>query len=162
MGSKSRSSTSSTNTTVTETVNAALQDEATYANESVQARDSGIAVNTALNLTGSNNTITQSTTDHGAIREALKAADSVTSRAIDSVDRNSERAFESAEFLSEQAAAQQGRLFNSTRDILDDQVGAIQQLAESLKIGDENTAKLISIALIAGLVIVAALYIYKG
>jgi len=93
---------------------------------------------TALNVEGSRNNIT--VTDNGAVAMALEAADRAGQR----------------------AAASQGTVLNATRDILSDQVNAVKGLAESLKLGDEKTAKLITMSIIIGLVLVAIFFIWKG
>lgn len=135
MGSKSKSNTSSANYTTTETVNAALSDNAQYAAKgSAAARDLG----TAVSLHGDANTIT--VTDNGAVAQALAAA----------------------EKASQRAAQTQGSVLSTTRDILNDQVGAVKQLAESLKLDDEKTAKIIALAVIVGVVLVAIMYFWKG
>ncbi len=135
-GSKSR--TNSTTYSTNNTVSAQLSDEAQLAQNGATARDLG----TALNVAGSGNSI--SVTDNGAVALALQTAERATQRATES------------------AAASQGRVLNTTRDILNDQVGEIRNLAESLKVGDENTAKLISMAIVIGLVLVAIFFIWKG
>ncbi|CAA0081347.1 Uncharacterised protein [Zhongshania aliphaticivorans] len=149
MGSKSKSSTSSTSNTLTETLNAALNDEAVLATKGAAARDSAVAVNSTVGIEGSNNYL--NVTDHGAIAQALRANENVTSAALDAADKAGAR-----------SAASQGSVLNTTRNILNDQVDAVKNLAESLKLGDEQTAKLIAIALIVGVVLVALVYVYKG
>lgn len=134
MGSKSKSKTSSTSYTTTETVNAALNDEAQFTKDGASARD----LATAVSLKGDANTIT--ITDNGAVAQALQAADAASAR----------------------AAASQGQVLNTTRDILSDQVDAVKQLAENLKLDDEQTAKMIALAVIVGLVLVAVVYFWKG
>lgn len=134
MSGGSKSKTSSTTYNTTNSVSAQLSDEAQLAQNGATARDMG----TALNVSGSSNSIT--VTDNGAVAMALEAADKAGAR----------------------AAASQGSVLNTTRNILSDQVEAVKGLAESLKVGDENTAKLISIAIIAGLVLVAIFFIWKG
>lgn len=134
MGSSSSSKTSSTSYTTTSTLHAALSDEAQFANDGATARGQG----TALNIKGKGHNVT--VTDNGAVAMALQAADKAGQR----------------------AAASQGTVLNATRDILSDQVNAVKGLAESLKLGDEKTAKLITMAIIAGLVLVAIFFIWKG
>lgn len=135
MGSKSKSKTSSANYTTTETVNAALSDEALYASKgSASARD----LATAVSLTGDGNTLTL--TDNGAVAQALAAADKAASR----------------------AAASQGAALDTARNIINDTSASIKTLAENLKLGDEKTAKLVALALILGFVVVAVVYFWKG
>ncbi|MCG2635458.1 MAG: hypothetical protein J4A00_11205, partial [Gammaproteobacteria bacterium] len=71
-------------------------------------------------------------------------------------------ALDAANRAGERAAASQGQVLNTTRDILSEQVNAVRGLAESLKLGDEKTAKLITMAIIVGLVLVAIFFIWKG
>jgi len=131
-GSKSRTSSTTYNTT--NSISAQLSDEAQLAQNGAAAR--GMA--TALNVSGKGNNIT--VTDNGAVAMALDAANRA----------------------GERAAASQGQVLNTTRDILSEQVNAVRGLAESLKLGDEKTAKLITMAIIAGLVLVAIFFIWKG
>ncbi|HIL22175.1 MAG TPA: hypothetical protein EYG20_02765 [Alcanivorax sp.] len=131
-GSKSRTSSTTYNTT--NSVSAQLSDEAQLAQNGATARDMG----TALNVRGKGNNIT--VTDNGAVAMAL-----------DAVNQAGER-----------SASSQGSVLNATRNILSDQVEAVKGLAESLKLGDEKTAKLITMAIIAGLVLVAIFFIWKG
>lgn len=134
MSGGSSSRTRSTTYNTTHSVSAQLSDEAQLAQHGATARDMG----TALNVKGTGNNIT--VTDNGAVAMALEAADRAGQR----------------------SAAAQGSALNTTRDILGDQVNAIKGLAESLKLGDEKTAKLITMAIIAGLVLVAIFFIWKG
>lgn len=131
-GSKSRTRSTTYNTT--NSISAQLSDEAQLAQNGAAAR--GMA--TALNVSGKGNNIT--VTDNGAVAMALDAANRA----------------------GERAAASQGQVLNTTRDILSEQVNAVKGLAESLKLGDEKTAKLITMAMIAGLVLVALFFIWKG
>jgi 1,4-dihydroxy-2-naphthoate octaprenyltransferase len=71
-------------------------------------------------------------------------------------------ALEAADRAGERAASAQGSVLNATRDILNDQVNAVKGLAESLKLGDEKTAKLITLAIIAAIVVIAIFFIWKG
>lgn len=134
MSGGSSSRTRSTTYSTTNSISAQLSDEAQLVQNGAAAR--GMA--TALNVAGSRNNIT--VTDNGAVAMALEAADRAGQR----------------------AAASQGTVLNATRDILSDQVNAVKGLAESLKLGDEKTAKLITMAIIAGLVLVAIFFIWKG
>jgi len=134
MSGGSRSRTRSTTYSTTNSISAQLSDEAQLAQRGAAAR--GMA--TALNVEGSRNNIT--VTDNGAVAMALEAADRAGQR----------------------AAASQGTVLNATRDILSDQVNAVKGLAESLKLGDEKTAKLITMSIIIGLVLVAIFFIWKG
>jgi len=131
-GSKSR--TSSTTYSTTNSISAQLSDEAQLAQNGAAAR--GMA--TALNVSGKGNNIT--VTDNGAVAMALDAANRA----------------------GERAAASQGQVLNTTRDILSEQVNAVKGLAESLKLGDEKTAKLITLAIIAAIVVIAIFFIWKG
>lgn len=134
MSGGSSSRTRSTTYNTTNSISAQLSDEAQLVQNGAAARGMG----TALNVAGSSNNIT--VTDNGAVAMALEAADKAGAR----------------------AAATQGSVLNATRDILKDQVTAVKGLAESLKLGDEKTAKLITMAIIAGLVLVAIFFIWKG
>ena len=131
-GSKSRTRSTTYNTT--NSISAQLSDEAQLAQHGAAAR--GMA--TALNVSGKGNNIT--VTDNGAVAMALDAANRA----------------------GERAAASQGQVLNATRDILSEQVNAVKGLAESLKLGDEKTAKLITLAIIAAIVVIAIFFIWKG
>ncbi|MEQ3623597.1 MAG: hypothetical protein ABNH42_19775 [Marinobacter sp.] len=134
MSGGSSSRTRSTTYSTTNSVSAQLSDEAQLAQHGAAARGNA----TALNVRGTGNSVT--VTDNGAVAMALEAADRA----------------------GERAASAQGSVLNATRDILNDQVNAVKGLAESLKLGDEKTAKLITLAIIAAIVVIAIFFIWKG
>ena len=51
-------------------------------------------------------------------------------------------------------------VIKSTRSIIGDQVDAIKGLAESLKVGEQKSSKKIALALVAGLVVMALVFLF--